>query len=112
MTTRVFDFQERLPIPAANPPARQSRRSAGFTLCVFAACIAVPVAGASEAPAGWLAASLSAALVLSLAAVFGERLRWGWIVLFAAGVGLGLPRGPWGIVGPPLFVATLLSVIL
>jgi hypothetical protein len=112
MTTRVFDFQDQLPTLAANPAERHSRRTPGFTLSVFAAFISVPLAGASEAPAGWFAAALTAVLILSLAAVFGERLRWGWIALLAAGVGLGLPRGPWGIIGPPLFVATLLCVIL
>jgi hypothetical protein len=74
--------------------------------------VAVPVAGASEAPTGWLGAALSAALFLTLATIFGDRIRWGWIALLAACLGVGLPRGSWGIVGPPLFVATLLCVVL
>jgi hypothetical protein len=59
-----------------------------------------------------LVAALSAASVLSVAAIFGQRIRWGWIALIAACLGVGLPRGSWGIVGPPLFVATLLCAIL
>jgi hypothetical protein len=86
--------------------------------CLLTAVVAVPVAGAAEAPAGWLAAVLSAVLILSLAAIAGQRIRWGWLTLLFAAAGIGLPRGSWGtvgswgIVGPPLFVATLLSVIL
>jgi hypothetical protein len=42
---------------------------------VFAPFIAVPLAGASEAPVGWLVAGLSAVLILSLPAVFGEHVK-------------------------------------
>ncbi len=112
MTTRVFDFPQQAPAPVAGTRVYRSAHTTGLAMCALAAVVAVPVAGASEAPLGWLVAALSAALVLSLAAIFGQRIRWGWMVLLAASVGVGLPRGSWGVVGPPLFVATLLSVIL
>ncbi len=83
-----------------------------MTRCLLAAVISVPLAGAAEAPAGWLAAALGALLVLSLAALFGQRIRWGCLALLLAAAGIGLPRGSWGMIGPPLFVATLLCVIL
>jgi hypothetical protein len=111
MTTRVFEFQQQpvLPMPAARP--RDATRSTGLKSTALVAIVIVPVSGAAEAPTGWLAAGLMAFGVLCAAAICGPRIRWGWLAIVAGGLGLAMPRGPFGIVGPPLFVATLLCAI-
>jgi hypothetical protein len=111
MTARVFDFPHQSVMPA--PDARQRHsRIAGLKPSALVAMLVVPVAGAGEAPTGWVVAGLTAASILLLAMVFGRHIRWGWVGLAAGGLGLALPRGTSGIVGPPLFVATLVCLIL
>jgi hypothetical protein len=112
MTTRVFDLQKgpSLSLPAAG--YHRHTRRAGLKGAALAAIILVPVAGAGEPPLGWLAAGLGALGVLCAAAMFGSRIRWGWLAVVAGGSGLVLPRGPWGMTGPPLFVATCMCVML
>lgn len=115
MTTRVFDFQRlQTPVAEARREAShlRSRRRAGLKASALAALVAVPVAGAGESPTGWLVGALVALLVLGVAATCSPRVRWGWLALVAGGVGVGMPRGPWGIVGPPLFVATVMCLVL
>ncbi|MBV9578104.1 MAG: NERD domain-containing protein [Chloroflexi bacterium] len=112
MTTRVFEFENQLATSVLSARNRPPTRAAGLKACGFASLVIVPVAGAAEAPVGWLLAGLAAIGVMSLAAIFGPRLKWGWLVLVSGGLGLALPRGTWGNVGPPLFVATLLFAIL
>ena len=115
VTTRVFDFRRQ---PTSVTESRRGssdfhlRRSAGLKGSALAAVVAVPVAGAWETPGGWLLAALVALLLLGVAAVRGPRMKWGWLALVAGGVGMGMPRGAWGIVGPPLFVATVMCLIL
>jgi hypothetical protein len=112
MTTRVFDLQKE---PVLSVPATRHKRStrvAGLKGAALAAIMLVPVAGAAEAPAGWLAAGLTALGIVCAAAMFGSRIGWGWLAFVAGGVGLVMPRGPWGIAGPPLFVATFMCVML
>jgi hypothetical protein len=115
MTTRVFDFH-RQPTPVEELRRQasnfRSRRSAGVKGSALAAMVSVPVAGAAEPPAGWLAAALVAVLVVCVAAICGPRIKWGLLALVAGGVGMGMPRGQWGIVGPPLFVATVMCLVL
>jgi hypothetical protein len=77
---------------------------------MLTAVLVVPLAGAAEAPTGWLVAAASAAVVLHTAAIFGARLRWGWITLVLAVAGLVLPRGQWPLIGPALFVASAVSL--
>src|SRR5579884_2721867 len=92
--------------------ARRPRRAAGLRNAVVVAAFVVPWAGAAEAPLGWPAAGAAALGVLALALVWGDRLRWAWLAAIAALVGLVVPRGPWGVIGPPLFVTTVLCLVL
>ena len=118
MTTRVFDFARRpVEVEAASARAEtgdQPAAAPGVSLRgpALAAIVIVPLAGAVEAPNGWLAAGLAAVAVLCGAAVYGPKIKWGWLAILTGGIGLLMPRGPWGIVGPPLFTATLMSVLL
>jgi hypothetical protein len=111
MTTRVFEFPRpaELPTPAPRPSAR-GRTRIGLRGALLTALLVVPLAGAWEAPTGWLVAAASAAVVLHSAAVFGARLRWGWIMLTLAVGGVVLPRGQWPLIGPALFVASVVSL--
>jgi hypothetical protein len=111
MTTRVFEFPHPAELPAAAPRALDRRRTrVGLRGALLTAILVVPLAGAAEAPTGWLVAAASAAVVLHTAAVFGARLRWGWIVLVLAVGGVVLPRGQWPFIGPALFVASAVSL--
>jgi hypothetical protein len=117
MTTRVFDVQRSpLQLASADADAAMDDQPAPHAVSLrgtaLAAIVLVPLAGAAEAPNGWLVAGLAAAAVLSAAAVCGSRIRWGWMVLLTGGAGLLMPRGPWGNVGPPLFTATLMCLLL
>src|SRR5262245_17333088 len=110
MTTRVWDF--RRPVRASvtsatgDSSAPTSQRASGLKVAGISALVLVPIAGAAEAPTGWLAAGVAAVAVLSTAVISGQRCKWGWLAVLAGALGLGLPRGAWGIIGPPLFVAT------
>jgi len=73
--------------------------------------VLVPIAGAAEPPNGWLVAALSALALLALA-VLRPGVRWGWLLLVAAGTGLAMPRGSFSVVGPALFVATAMCLTL
>jgi hypothetical protein len=111
MTTRVFDFQR--PAQLAQRSARPvgpPRPRVGLGGAVVTALLVALVAGAGEAPVGWLVTAASGLLVLHLAAIFGARLPWGWFTLVLALMGLALPRGPWPLIGPALFVATAVSL--
>jgi hypothetical protein len=76
------------------------------------ALLVVPLAGAAEPPNGWLVAGGTALVVLCAAATVGHRLPWGWLALLAAGAGLLVPRGQFGVIGPALLVATLVCTVL
>jgi hypothetical protein len=111
MTTRVHEFPRPAELP---PPARREvawvRNRVGLGGALLTAVLVVPLAGAADAPTGWLVAAASAALVLHTAAIFGARLRWGWIMLVLAVGGVVLPRGQWPLIGPALFVASVVSL--
>jgi hypothetical protein len=70
------------------------------------ALLTVPVAGAAEAPIGWIAAGLSAMLLLCSAPLLGRLERWDWLTLICAVIGFAAPRGQVPAIGPALFVAT------
>ena len=116
MTTRVFDchpprFASTLHAPV--PVARPRRTSAsGFWTTTFVAFVLVPIAGAGERPIGWLLSALAAMSVLLATRALGGRLRWGWLALLAGAAGLILPRPQLSAAGPPLFVATVLALVL
>jgi Nuclease-related domain/TadE-like protein len=115
MTTRVFDLQQPgqiLNAAGRNQVKDTKARRLDLALPVCAAVLLVPVAGAFEAPGGWFAAGFAALLLLSVAGIAGARVPWGWAAGLAAGAGYFLPRGPWPAIGPALFVATVLCVVL
>jgi len=88
------------------PPAR------GFALAVFSAVLLVPLAGAGEAPQGFGVATLSALITLLLLRVYGTRLPWGWLGLASGAAALAIPRGQVAPVGPGLFVAAGLCLLV
>src|SRR6516162_3185426 len=111
MTTRVFEFPRPAELPTPVPrPLTHGRTRLGLRGALLTALLIVPLGGAAEAPTGWLVAAASAAVVLHTAAVFGARLRWGWIMLVLAVGGLVVPRGQWPLIGPALFVASIVSL--
>jgi hypothetical protein len=116
MTTRVFEFPHATPaaplVSRPAPPGSRAKRKRSLTAALLAALLVVPLAGAGEAPTGWLAASGGALAVLVLAAVRGAFLPWVWLVAAAGGLGLVLPRGPWPSIGPALFTVTVLGLVV
>src|SRR5689334_21257231 len=114
MTTRVFDLQrgvqEVFEAVRRRKPTPPARRKVDLRLSIVAALLVVPVAGAAEAPAGWFVALVMAVTLLGVAATVGHHLPWGWLTVVAAGLGLGMPRGPYPVIGPGLFVATVVCL--
>jgi hypothetical protein len=76
------------------------------------ALLVIPLAGAAEPPNGWAVAGGTAVALLCIAATVGRRLRWGWLALVTACAGLLLPRGQLPVIGPALFVAAVVSLVL
>ena len=112
MTNRVFDLQRQLPARATATRPR-SKRGSGTRLTalrntLLVALLVVPVAGAAEAPRGWIVASATAVALLLAGLVLGQHVRWAWLALVTAGAGFAMPRGELSLIGPGLFVATLL----
>src|SRR5689334_16101908 len=82
MTSRVFDFRG---VPSMEVAARvrprqeRSRSRSGVGTATVIAALVVPLAGAAQRPGGFIAAAVSAGVVLGLALGFGHRLPWGWL---------------------------------
>jgi Nuclease-related domain/TadE-like protein len=76
------------------------------------ALVLVPLAGAAEPPDGWMVAGGTAGVLLCLAAVVGHRVSWGWLFLLVSAAGLVTPRGQFGVIGPGLFVAAVVCLVL
>jgi hypothetical protein len=114
MTSRVFDCQPRLLIPERRPDSSGDapRRGLGFKAAALTAVLLVPLAGAAEPPLGWLAAGLTALAILILVPLVGGRVRWAWLALLAGAAALLIPRGQLAVIGPALFVAIGLCVVL
>ena len=110
MTSRVFDFQRPADLAGRDRSSGQPRTKVALTGAAITALFVAPVAGAAEAPTGWLVAAASGLLTLHVAAIAGSRLPWGWLTLVLAGLGLALPRGQTPLIGPALFVATAVSL--
>jgi hypothetical protein len=118
VTTRVFECGR----PAVAPrPALSGRggererdrpHSPGFKRAVLAALVLVPLAGAAEPPEGWVVAALTALAMLTLALVVGWRAHWGWLAILFSAAALVTPRGQLAVLGPALFVATGLCLVL
>jgi hypothetical protein len=84
----------------------------GFKRAFGAAVVLVPLAGAAEPPQGWTVATLTALTMLILARVVGGRAHWGWLAILLSIAALATPRGQLALMGPALFVATALSLVL
>src|SRR5438552_4874642 len=116
MTTRVFDCERRvfIPPPAPLPRTFSARSEPGIKLtpAVLVALLVVPVAGAAEPPFGWLFAAAAAASAIYLAAALGLRVPWGWLFVLISAAGVVTPRGEVQVVGPALFTAAVLCLVL
>src|SRR5207248_9033887 len=115
VTVRVFDCQRPAAHELAPPPhlrEPRSRSAAGLSITLVLAAVIVPLAGAAEPRDGLLVATLAAATVLLLAICFGRCVPWAWVTVVCASAGLAMPRGQQPVIGPALFVATTLSVVL
>jgi hypothetical protein len=114
VTSRVFDCHRQLVLPTPDPPSRPAPRARGkgFKAATFAALVLVPLAGAAEPPHGWTAGTLAALTVLLLAPMLGSGAPWGWFAVLTAGLAVVTPRGQVAAVGPALFVATALCLVL
>jgi hypothetical protein len=111
MTCRVVDCHTEpppaLPRREDRPPRAHPR--AGLGVALLTALVLVPLAGAAEPPAGWLAASLATAGVVLVCLVVRGRAPWGWLTVLLGSAGIVLPRGPYPAIGPALLVACALS---
>jgi nuclease-like protein/TadE-like protein len=111
MTTRIFDFQRTARLtPAAIRSQPRPRTKVALGGAALTVLFVAPVAGVGEGPTGLLVAAASGLLMLHLAAILGSRLRWGWLAILLALLGLMLPRGQWPAIGPALFVTTAVSL--
>src|SRR5215813_3358113 len=106
MTTRVFECRARPAEPVLrwtwSPRRTPAPRSRGLGAASVTALVVVPLAGAAERPSGWLAATLVALAILTVARVAGQRVRWGWLALLVCVLGPVVPRGDFAALGPGL----------
>lgn len=116
MTTRVFDCERQLPAARPEPRGRSTRAGASrldaIKSAFLTALFVVPLAGAAEAPRGWIVAGATALAVMLLTLLLGRRVRWAWLALLTAGAGLAMPRGELSLIGPALFVAAALCLVI
>jgi hypothetical protein len=115
VTSRVFDCRRRPPVATGtrSEAVRETpSRTRGLKVAAVVAVLLVPVAGAAEPPLGWVVAVLAALGILVLVPVLGGRARWGWLALLAAAAAIVTPRGQLEMLGPGLFVAAGLSLVL
>src|SRR4051812_27709446 len=116
MTTRIFECQRQVftPSPAPTPRTSTARSRSGIKLtpAVLVGLLVVPLAGAAEPPFGWLVTAAAALTVIYLAATLGLRLPWGWLFVLVSTAGVVTPRGQIQLVGPALFTAAVLSLVL
>ena len=115
MTARVVDCRGR---GGAPPPLADRRPTAargggrGLPAAAATALLLVPIAGAAEQPHGWAVAAATALLVLGVLAVVGRGMHWGWLTLLVAIGALVIPRGDLPVIGPALFVATAMCLVV
>ena len=117
MTSRVIDCHAR---GVEIPPPRAARRSSrpptapvrGLKSASAGALLLVPIAGAAEPPLGWFVAGLTAVAMLALGAAVGRHVPWGWLMVGVACVAVVTPRGNLAVMGPGLFVATVICLLL
>jgi Nuclease-related domain/TadE-like protein len=114
VTTRVFDCNRpsigtRL---ASTQHGGGRPQTPGFRLAVLVAVLLVPLAGAAEPPEGWAVAALAAVTILILVPILGARVHWGWLTIVLAAAAYVTPRAQLAVLGPALFVATGLCLVL
>jgi hypothetical protein len=114
VTTRVFECNRppSNPRPAPPAPGAGPAHTPGFKLAVLTTVLVVPLAGAAEPPQGWVVAAVTAVALLILVRVAGGRAHWGWLTILFAVAAIVTPRGQLGVLGPALFVATGLCLVL
>lgn len=111
MTTRVFDSPRPIPVSQITQrPIPRPKRKVGLRGALLTALFVAPIAGAGEAPTGWLVTAATGLIMLHLAAILGARLPWGWLTVVLSILGLVVPRERWPLIGPALFVATAVSL--
>ena len=114
MTSRVFECHTRFVGQVrkrAADPATPTRTS-GWKVAALTAALLVPVAGAAEPPEGWTASAVTALAILVLLPIVGGRAPWGWLAVLLGLAALVVPRGPFAAIGPALFVAVVLSLVI
>ena len=106
--------QQALDPSRARPCLRAAKAAAlpGFRLAVLVAVLLVPLAGAAEPPEGWVVAALAAVTILILVPILGARVHWGWLTIVLAAAAYVTPRAQLAVLGPALFVATGLCLVL
>ncbi|MGI9147425.1 MAG: NERD domain-containing protein [Chloroflexota bacterium] len=114
MTNRVVECNRRAPgQPQTLPsPAPGAAHTPGFKLAVLTTVLVVPLAGAAEPPLGWAVAAVTGLTLLSLVRVVGGSVHWGWLTILFSTAALVTPRGQLAGLGPALFVATGLCLVL
>ena len=115
MTSRVFNCHTTRPLRDAAADDRSSSTRApfrGVKLAAGLALLLVPIAGAAERPYGWPVAGLVALALLVLASIIGRHVSWGWLLVLVATAGVVTPRGDLAVIGPALFVATAICLLL
>jgi nuclease-like protein/TadE-like protein len=114
VTDRIFDCTSQpmrlSPSPGGGGQSRPPAR--GFTVAMLLALVLVPLVGAAQPPLGFGMATLSAVSTLLVLRVFGTRLPWGWLGLLSGSVALVIPRGQLQSIGPGLFVAAALCLVV
>jgi Nuclease-related domain/TadE-like protein len=114
VTTRVFECSR----PSVSPGLGSSSRDAarprahGLKRAALAAVLFVPLAGAAEPPEGWVVAAFTALTILILVPIVGGRAHWGWLTILLSVAAFVTPRGQVAGLGPALFVATGLCLVL
>jgi hypothetical protein len=115
MTGRVFDCASqpmRLSLSQTRGGGRQRPPARGFTVAVLTALVLVPLAGAAEPPLGFVVAALSAVGMLLMLRLVGERAPWGWLGVLIGSGALVIPPGQLAPLGPGLFVAAGLCLVV
>ena len=119
MTARVFECRPEpitFPMPGARAGEATSRRAPstgrGGLAAVLVAVVLVPLAGAAQPPLGWLVAAVGALAVLGLYRLVAGRAPWGWLALLCSLVALVTPGPLLAPLGPGLFVASGLLLVL
>jgi hypothetical protein len=112
VTSRVFACRSNEFDPERIVPPRTPRPALkGFSVAALVAMLLIPLAGAAEAPAGWIVAAGAALATLLVARLVGRWLPWGLVTVLSAVAAIVVPRGELSVIGPALLVVTGLCVV-